>query len=94
MEEHLGLTALAIQASGRERTSVVTEGLPLSIHVAEDVVEAEASDDLFLGIAGDPFGSSIPVADPPVHVHEVDPVIQGVYQLAIEGVRWNRTARG
>jgi hypothetical protein len=54
--------------------------------VAQQIIAAETTDHLIGAVSGEAFGTAIPVHNPPLTIHKVDPVVHLIEQLFVQGV--------
>jgi len=66
----------------RQRTFTVAKEFPELVTVHEDLVAAEASDDLMPHVAGDPLGRLVPKNNSPLAIGDIDTNGKVVYHIA------------
>jgi hypothetical protein len=81
---HFGFAAAAVAHGGLQGAASPAEAATGFIDVAKKIVEAVASDGFVGGVAGQHFGSAIPISDLAVAIDEIDTVMQAVEQLFVK----------
>ncbi|MGQ9549777.1 MAG: hypothetical protein ACUVSY_13575 [Roseiflexus sp.] len=86
VQEYLGLPGLTVLHGSGKRAHTGAQTPSARIDVAQQVISAKATDHLVGAVSGEALGTTVPVHNPPLTIHKVEPVVHFIQELFVQGV--------